>query len=282
MKLVCTSDLHFGSVTHSDTIKKLVNKINEENPDVTMILGDHCHGDRGMLRKLFKLYSEIKSPLLLCMGNHDHWASKNQFNDDLDSLEQRRYFINLCDEYEFFNKFRCLENSQVVFNNSIAFVGGSMWYDYSFRAKEFSEDSCIQKKVSYIEDGFSQTMIWMDSEYVKMPYSDKSFCDLELARLEAQLKAVQGKTIIAGTHFIPFKECVTSIGKPQWDYFNAFMGSEKIGELLVKYNVKVSLFGHSHSDSVEIGRDFMVNGIEAHNVAYSKAKPYLTLELEKQ
>lgn len=255
-------------------MKKLVGKINEENPDVVMILGDHCHGDRGLLRKLFELYSGIYATRILCMGNHDYWVSKNQFDHHIDSLSQREYFNKLCKE----SKFHSLESGELYIDD-YAFVGGSMWYDYSFRPEAFSEDSCIQKRFTYMDGNIPRATMWMDSEYVRMPYSDKEFCEMELAILETQLQNAfkRGKNIISGTHFLPFKECVASIGKPEWDYFNAFMGSEKIGELFSKYGAQHAFFGHSHSDEVEIRRNFDINGIKLHNVAYSKQLPFTTL-----
>jgi putative phosphoesterase len=267
MKLIATSDLHFGSIHYSDGVQKLISEINSEMPDEVLILGDHCHGHRGLLEKLFELYSKINAPIMLCMGNHDYWVSKNQISHHANSLEQRNFFIKLCNDFGFHSldeKVRMIEN--------IAFVGGSMWYDYSFRPEGISEELCLRKK--------SEHSTWMDLEYVKLPYSDKEFCELELKRLEKQLSNVKGvKTIVSATHFLPFKECVTKINKFEWDYFNAFMGSEKIGKLLSKFKVQYAFYGHSHSSEIEIKRFRKVKGVQTYNVAYSPKMQFLIAEI---
>ncbi|MFH1200277.1 MAG: metallophosphoesterase [Candidatus Micrarchaeota archaeon] len=265
MKLVATSDLHFGSTLYSGGVKRLVKFINALEPDTVMVLGDHCHGHRGLLKKLFELYKEIHAPLMLCMGNHDYWVSRNQFNHEADSLGQREHFIKLCKEFGF----HCLDEREFV-QDGVAFVGGSMWYDYSFRPDGVSEELAALKQTDQGR--------WNDLVFVKMSFDDKRFLEMELERLEAQLKRVKGcETIVSGTHFLPFRDCVTSTGRFEWDYFNSFMGSTKIGELLVKYRVKHALYGHSHSEDVEIKRSFDVQGVKALNVAYSKKQPFTEL-----
>ncbi len=262
MKLVATSDLHFGSILYSNGIEKLVKSINAQEPDAVMVLGDHCHGHRGLLKQLFELYKEIRAPLAVCMGNHDYWVSRNQFNHDTDSLGQREDFIKLCREFGF----HCLDEREFV-QDGTAFVGGSMWYDFSFRPQGVSEELAALKQ--------TDSGRWNDLVFVKMPYDDKRFLEMELERLEVQLKRVKGhETIVSGTHFLPFRECVTSTGQFGWDYFNAFMGSARIGELIARYGVKHALYGHSHSEEVEIKRSFDVRGVKALNVAYSSKQPF--------
>ena len=81
-----------------------------------------------------------------------------------------------------------------------------MWYDYSFRPQGVSEELAALKQTDHGR--------WNDLVFVKMPYDDKRFLELEIERLEAQLGRVKDHdTIVSGTHFLPFRECVTSIGR---------------------------------------------------------------------
>ncbi|MEK6843681.1 MAG: hypothetical protein AABY04_04280, partial [Candidatus Micrarchaeota archaeon] len=188
---------------------------------------------------------------------------------------QLEQFIDLCKEF----KFHPLDEKEKVIGE-VAFVGGSMWYDYTYRPEGISEENCILKRTTYFDGAIPRTTMWMDCEFVKMPFGDKEFCELELVRLEKQLRKVKNaKTILSGTHFLPFKECVTRIGKLEWDYFNAFMGSGKIGDMLSKFGVKYAFFGHSHSSTVEIRRFCEVGGVFAYNVAYSVKMPYVVAEI---
>jgi predicted phosphohydrolase len=263
----------------------LIDGINAEDPDVVLILGDHSHGETRKLEQLFGAYRLIRAPLLLTMGNHDYWVTKSQLNKKVDSGTQRERFINLTMRYNFFP----LDfYDPYIFEpaGDVAFVGGSMWYDYSFKPAGVTDEQAKLK--------CTDKSVWNDVNFVKWKYEsdynhdgfpDKAYSDAEIKRLEWQFTKLQQrssilppvKTIISATHFLPFKECVKSTGDYDWDYFNAFMGSEKIGQTLVKNNVSIALYGHSHSDTVKIDREFEVQGVKCYNVAYSKEQPFLTL-----
>ena len=53
--------------------------------------------------------------------------------------------------------------------------------------------------------------------------------------------------VVAAVHHLPFREMLPPPRNPQWDFAHAFLGSGRIGELLLRYsNVRHVYCGHSH------------------------------------
>jgi hypothetical protein len=53
--------------------------------------------------------------------------------------------------------------------------------------------------------------------------------------------------VIAAIHQLPFRELLPPPRTAQWDFAKAYLGSEKIGRLLLEYpNVREVFCGHSH------------------------------------
>jgi predicted phosphodiesterase len=78
MKLALTSDLHLG-ITPLKRIEAVFNGIKAANPDVTLILGDHCGGKNGAkaTRTVMNLARATLGPdatIIACNGNHEYWT----------------------------------------------------------------------------------------------------------------------------------------------------------------------------------------------------------------
>ncbi|MCH5167155.1 MAG: metallophosphoesterase [Erysipelotrichales bacterium] len=77
-KIVHFSDLHYGSTVSIKEVKKLVNKINEQNPDLVVFTGDLIDQDYSLseeerekiIKELGKLDANIE--ILAVIGNHDY------------------------------------------------------------------------------------------------------------------------------------------------------------------------------------------------------------------
>ena len=63
-----------------------------------------------------------------------------------------------------------------------------------------------------------------------------------------QLAAVSdAPRVLAAVHVVPFRELLPPPRNPQWDFAKAYLGSERIGRLLLEFpNVRHVLCGHSH------------------------------------
>jgi len=90
---------------------------------------------------------------------------------------------------------------------------------------------------------------WNDGKFIRLPgRSDEQFLGELLDRLDAQLGELAGvKQVVAAVHHLPFRELLPPPRSAQWDFAKAYLGSERIGRLLLEFpNVKHALCGHSH------------------------------------
>ena len=66
--------------------------------------------------------------------------------------------------------------------------------------------------------------------------------------MEKDIKKIQNQVgqIVVVTHHLPFKEAVV-LKDRQFNFFNAFMGSTRIGDLIDRYEkIKTVIYGHNH------------------------------------
>lgn len=122
-------------------------------------------------------------------------------------------------------------------------VGGYSWYDYTLET--------LGKNAEFYHK--SRRMYWNDSKYVKWGVNgtemDTVFCSDHIEKLDKLLSGVnENKKIILANHFVPSKDfVVVKEGNESWNICNAFMGTEKLQDLIQNYNVKKYLFGHTHN-----------------------------------
>ena len=78
-KIVFVSDFHIAKGDLS-RLKRIVNKINEINPDLVLSSGDFIKGHAGTttlpVEKMAEELSKIKTPIISVLGNHDGWYDK--------------------------------------------------------------------------------------------------------------------------------------------------------------------------------------------------------------
>lgn len=111
---------------------------------------------------------------------------------------------------------------------------------------------------------------WADVRYaVFRDPTGRRMTDLEVARamereLAAQLEDLDGnpeiEEVLVATHVLAFKEALgPSRGLP-WDFFDAYMGSTRLGEIIRgSKKVRASVFGHTHRGSA-----FEIDQIRVH------------------
>jgi hypothetical protein len=88
---------------------------------------------------------------------------------------------------------------------------------------------------------------WNDGRFVRLGKTDGEFLDELLAQLRQQLDSVAGRRVVAAIHHLPFRQLLPPNHNSQWDFAKAYLGSEKIGQLLLQYPSVSHVFcGHSH------------------------------------
>jgi hypothetical protein len=150
----------------------------------------------------------------------------------------------------------------------VAIVGSVGWYDYSFApaglgiprrfyqhkvspgvAARFEEYAFLLQGEDDVGPEAKELVArWNDGRFVKLGRDDDAFLEELLAQLRAQLQLLEGvRTIVAAVHHLPFRELLPPPGGGQWDFAKAYLGSERIGRLLLEFpNVHHVLCGHSH------------------------------------
>jgi hypothetical protein len=152
--------------------------------------------------------------------------------------------------------------------NEVAIVGSLGWYDYSFAqanlgipnrfyeakispgaAERFEEHAGLFSRRDDISRRAREVMArWNDGRFVTLHRTDEQFLDELLAQLRSQLDSLRDHPrVIAAIHQLPFRELLPPPRTAQWDFAKAYLGSERIGELLLEYeNVRQVFCGHSH------------------------------------
>jgi predicted phosphohydrolase len=259
LKLTFTSDLHVDvTVPNAKLIDCLVSELLRIDPDVFIIAGDIAAGLESYARTLEK-FSPLKCQKLVVAGNHDIWVeSKRKLKHGFDSSTKYHDLLpEICREYDFV--YLGLEAFRI---GNIGFVGSLGWYDYSFR--NMSLDDRISRSM-YVKGQYEYSM-WMDKKYAwwlhdgaRKSYrldhgrhckSDETVTTEMADSLKKQLLALpqdEITRIVAVLHHLPFREMVRHTGKLPWDFFSAYMGSQRLGEVLLgDRRVTHVLCGHTH------------------------------------
>ncbi len=116
-------------------------------------------------------------------------------------------------------------------------IGNNGWYDYLF-ADNLTDRNFLTWKRAF----------WVDAA-ITQPMTDPERMDEVLAQVEEQLWAAQqaGKRVLFITHFVPRRDYIKITDDDRfWNMANALLGSPRLGDLLTKYHVAITQFGHVH------------------------------------
>jgi predicted phosphohydrolase len=260
MRIIVTADLHYDVARSREPTRALAQSINRTGGDVLLIVGDCVSTDLGLLDEVFGLFETFSGVKLFVAGNHELWTVGGG-----DSL--RRYESEL-GEVCARNGIHYLDAAPYCCGD-IAFVGSVGWYDYSFRSARlriplrFYREKVAPGAAAHLEKhralltprddvpdtAMEVTTRWMDGVRVCLPMSDVAFTHHLRDKLERHLEeaAAGARQVIAAVHHLPFTELVPRSILPNWEFANAFMGSELFGETLLESPRVSHVFcGHSH------------------------------------
>ncbi len=77
-RIVFASDLHYGPLVSGDEIKRVVDLINAQDPDIVILGGDYARRLPGEEEEIGKLLAGVHAKLgkYAIIGNHDYWAGE--------------------------------------------------------------------------------------------------------------------------------------------------------------------------------------------------------------
>jgi predicted phosphohydrolase len=257
VRLLVTADLHCNHPRSRELAENLIEQMNQAGGDVLLVVGDTATGDGRHLEQALERF-RFSGPKLLVAGNHELWTSGS-------------------DSYELYTKelprrvaaigWHWLDAQPWVCGD-IAIAGNVGWYDYTFARAELgiprrfyerkvspgvaarlAEYRDLQADSDDVAPAAREIVArWNDGTNVKLGRSDEQFAKELLGQLERHLKQLNSvKTIVAAIHCLPFAELLPPSHRAQWDFAKAYLGSARIGEMLLGYpNVKRVYCGHSH------------------------------------
>lgn len=257
VRLLITADLHYNHGKSRPLADEVIDQMNRAGGDGVLVIGDTAVSDGDWIEQCLSRF-KISGPKLFVAGNHELWTqgddSYSMFHHELPQRIRGAGWTWLQDDPFIADQF--------------AIVGSVGWYDYSFAQKalgiprRFYEHK-ISPGVAEHYDEFAHLFDraddvlppardviarWNDGRYIKLHRRDEEFLLELLDQLRCQLVALQDKPqTIAAVHHLPFRSLLPGSHSIQWDFAKAFLGSEKIGQLLLEFpNVTHVFCGHSH------------------------------------
>lgn len=256
MRLLVTADLHFNHGRSQKLARDAIDQINAADADVLLIVGDTATADENQLETVLPLIRFPGPKLFLC-GNHELWSRRDDshqiFTDELPRRVRE-------------HGWHWLEEDPFVVDD-VAIVGSVGWYDYSYAPASLNvPHRFYAAKVSpgaaahltahqhllagddVSPEAHEIVARWNDGKFIKLHRSDETFLEERLAGLAQSLARVPaGKRIVAGVHHIPFSQLLPPRHTPAWDFARAYLGSDRIGQLLLADPRITHVFcGHSH------------------------------------
>lgn len=286
MRVLITADLHFNHARSGPLARELIGQMNQAGGDVLLLVGDTAGSDGDALERCLSLF-RFAGPKLFVAGNHELWThADDSYALYHEALPRRVRAAG----------WHWLEREPVRLGEA-AFVGSVGWYGYSFAAVELGiphrfyqaklspgaarrlggYDDLFQTDSDISPAAYDVVARWNDGRYVKLGRSDEAFLDERLATLRTQLDSLAAvPTVVAAIHHLPFAELLPPSRRPQWDFAKAFLGSGRIGELLLKYpNVRRVYCGHSHFPA-----EAHIGHVHAVNIGSGyREKRFLTLDM---
>jgi predicted phosphohydrolase len=257
MRLLITADLHYNHPRSRPLARELIQRMNAAGGDVLLVVGDTACAQGTELEECLSLF-RFNGPKLLVPGNHELWTTgRDSYALLTEELPRRCRAIG----------WHWLSDHPFIAED-LAIVGSLGWYDYSFAqpglgiprrfyeqkispgvAQRLDEWKFLLSDQSDVSPAALEIVArWNDGARVRLGRTDEQFLRELLQKLDRQLASLrQVPTVVAAVHCLPFAELLPPSHGAQWDFAKAYLGSARIGEVMLKYpNVRRVYCGHSH------------------------------------
>lgn len=219
-KLAIISDLH-ADINHLENsdLMHLIEVLQEKEITRLHLAGDTAN-KVGKLLEVVQFIESFQIPVTYNFGNHEMPSISSE-------------------EIEHYPDSHFLNGRSLPLNKNKVLLAFNGWYDYSY-STETNEKKILMAKNLYWYDRFIE-------RGAEDPIVTQQLLE-EIASTLDQLKQ-ENKEVIIATHFVPRRDFIVYLkGKYQrFNELNAFLGSEKTGELFDKYdNIQQVVFGHTH------------------------------------
>jgi len=258
-RLLVTGDLHFGLYPAGDEcVLELAEFVRDSGADALAIAGDLADADTDSFRACLDLFAGFNGLKLLVPGNHDLWSagdgSQKKYREVLPSI------ASSCG-------FKMLDTGPVILGG-IGFIGNIGWYDYSFRNPELN--ASLER---YESKQLPGVCTWNDGRFVDWDVSDVQFTEKCRRKLQVAYRSIEPRvhTVVAVMHTVPFRELLYPRSSVAFEFCRAYMGSERIGRMLLDFRkVRYVFCGHRHGpeeakvghiEAFVVGSEYLVKRI---------------------
>ena len=260
MRIAVTADLHFEVARSAEPARAMAAELCGSPADALIIAGDTFAFETEGLTAALRHFDGFPGAKFLVAGNHDLWTRTGDSELIYQTLGQAAAAAG----------FHFLDDAPAVLGG-VGLVGNIGWWDLSYRRAElgvplrFYEAKVAPGAAGMFEqhrrlldpaEGEPPTeraiairARWMDGVRVRRRQTDAEFLQMCLDRLDRHLTEIapQVDVIVAAVHHLPFAELVPLYGDDRYDFAAAYLGSPRIGEVLLAHpKVRLAFCGHSH------------------------------------
>ena len=286
MRLLVTADLHYNHAKSKPLAADLIEQINRAGGDVLLLVGDTGVADGDCLEECLARF-RFPGTKLFVPGNHELWTTGSDGYELFTTVLPRRVRDA---------GWHWLQGEPVRLGD-VGFAGSLGWYDYAFaqadlgiprrfyekkvspgaaaRLSEFAD--LLEREDDVSREARQVVARWNDGKFVRIGRRDEEFLSELLAGLRGQLESLRdAPRVIAAVHHLPFAQLLPPKRNAQWDFAKAYLGSPRIGELLLEFPNVTHLFcGHSH-----YAAEAHVGHVHAINIGSGyRAKTFRTFDL---
>ncbi|KPK81960.1 MAG: hypothetical protein AMJ81_10190 [Phycisphaerae bacterium SM23_33] len=286
--MLVTADLHYDAQRSRAPAQALAEEVLRTGGDALVLVGDTASAKHEPLREALGLFDGFPGRKLLVPGNHCLWCLPGE-----DSIRRYEEIVPAIAAEAGF----CVLDHEPARMDGVALAGSIGWYDYSYR--EEGLDIPLEFYRAKVAPGAAEKLPehrhlverfqgqlgdwhlnigarWMDGVHVRMDMADEEFLEYVLKKLRRQLGELQAdaavRQVLAFVHHLPVRELVPEGRPPDIAFAAAYMGSDKIGHVLLGCPKLTHVFcGHSHWQGTH-----KVDGVEIINVGST----YLEKRLE--
>jgi len=247
LRIATLSDLHTDFEANRALVVRLAVAIHEAGADAVVVAGDISHRDDRIARTLEAL--RVAAPVVAYLpGNHDLWADLAR-DPEVDTWQ--RYHHQLRAVAESAGAHYLPAGPLHLGRGAVAGTCG--WYDYSLMLPEIRAQVADEALAAKHLDGIQ----WSDARFVAFRdaagalMEDAAVARRMEAELAGQLAALERdpevEAVVVATHHLPFDAVARRTGTLPWEFFNAFMGSARLGEVIRGAGkVRTAVYGHTH------------------------------------
>ena len=226
MKVAVISDIHLDYNEGHDVIGSIAKIVKENRAEALLIAGDITQDVCLTISAVNEIEQLCSIPVYYVPGNHDMWRSDNSKYSSTEAIYEK-----------FVSDSHCISGKSVVLGTH-RLIGDIAWFDYSFG------DSCFNKSDFDTMEHIGRT--WQDKLFNDWSSQNIATSNRFILEIENTMKKYPNDRFCVMTHMLPIKEFTVPTTIEMWKYFNAFLGTNKLGELYKKYNVDYSICGHVH------------------------------------